>query len=67
MICEILGLFVNTLITDEKYSLHNIENLAQPIQIKLSKKQETSPEVFALFLKYTPNFKHFEKKYGTHS
>ena len=30
---EILGLFVNTLTADDKYSLHNSENLTQPIQM----------------------------------
>ena len=29
MICEILGLFVDTLIADDKYSLRNRENLPQ--------------------------------------
>ena len=30
---EILGLFVNTLTADDKYSLHNSKNLTQPIQM----------------------------------
>ena len=30
---EILGLFVNTLTADDKYSLQNSENLTQPIQM----------------------------------
>ena len=29
MICEILGLFVDALIADDKYSLRNRENLLQ--------------------------------------
>ena len=40
VICEILGLFVNTLNTDVKYFLRNSENLLQPIQKQLSKKQK---------------------------
>ena len=33
VISEILGLFVNTQIPDDKYSLLNSENLPQPIQM----------------------------------
>ena len=40
VICDILELFVNTLTGDDKYSLHNREDLQQPIQIQLSKKQK---------------------------
>ena len=36
-ICEILGLFVNTLTADDKYFLSNSENLHQSIQMQLSK------------------------------
>ena len=38
MICKILGLFVNTLTADDKYSVLNRDNLMQPIQRKLFKK-----------------------------
>ena len=38
MICKILGLFVDTLTTDDKYSFLNRDNLIQSIQMKLSKK-----------------------------
>ena len=34
---EILGLFANTLTTDDKYSLLNIKNLTKPIRMQLSK------------------------------
>ena len=40
VISEILGLFVNKLTADDKYSLGTKENLAQPIQMQLSKKQK---------------------------
>ena len=40
VICEILGLFVNTLTTDDKYSLRYKENLPQRSQMQLSKKQK---------------------------
>ena len=36
VICKIVGLFVNTLVADE-YSLLNIDNLTQPIQMQLNK------------------------------
>ena len=41
MICEILGHFLNTLTTDNRYFLPNSEKLAQPIQMQLHKKQIT--------------------------
>ena len=41
-ISKILGLFVNTLNVDDKYSLRNRENVPQPIQMKLSKKKNLS-------------------------
>ena len=40
VVSEILGLFVNTLAADDKYSLPNSENLWQPIEMQLSKKQK---------------------------
>ena len=39
--CEILGLFVNTLTANDKYSLLNRDNLTQLIQMKLSQKQKS--------------------------
>ena len=50
MISEILGLFINTLTADEKYSLCNSENLRKPVQMRLSKKQKNLSEFFAPFL-----------------
>ena len=52
-ISQILGLFANTLTTDEKYSLHNTENLQQPIQIQLPRKANFFCELFAAYLKST--------------
>ena len=43
---EILGLFINTLTVDEKYSLRNRKNLPLPIQLQLSQKQNKFLEVF---------------------
>ena len=48
-ICKILGLFVNTLNPDEKYSLLNRENLTQPIQMQLSTKEKNFLGFFLQF------------------
>ena len=61
-LCKILGLFVNTLTDDDKYCLLYRDNLMQPIQIRLSKKQNPFSQFFSAFLKSTLNFKHFQKK-----
>ena len=50
VICKIVGLFVNTLVADE-YSLFNIDNLTQPIQMQLSQKQKTLSKFFSIFFK----------------
>ena len=59
---KILRLFVNTLTDDDKYCLLYRDNLTQPIQILLSKKQQTFSEFFSAFLKSTLNFEHFQNK-----
>ena len=58
--CQILGLLVNTLATDEKYPVLNRENLTIPIQMQLSQKQKPFSQFFAAFLKSRLNFKIFE-------
>ena len=60
--CQILGVLVNTLATDEKCPLLKRDNLTLPIQIQLSKKQRSSSQFFAALLKTTINFEYFEKK-----
>ena len=60
--CKISRLFPNTLSADAKYSLLNRDNLTQPIQMQLSRKQKTFSQFFASFLKSSLNFKHFQKK-----
>ena len=62
VLCNILGLFVNTLSEDDKYCLLYKDNLLQPIQILLSQKQKTFSQFFSPFLKSTLNFEHFQKK-----
>ena len=51
MIRKILGLFVNTLTADDKYSLVNSDNLMQHIiQMQLSPKEKTFSEfLFCIF------------------
>ena len=59
---KILGLFVNTLIEDDRYCLLYKDNLLQPIQILLSQKQKTFSQFCSPFLKSTLNSEHFQKK-----
>ena len=40
VICEILGLFVNTWTADDKFSLRYTENLSKRIKMQLFKKQK---------------------------
>ena len=61
VIYKTLGLFINILTADDKYSLLNKDNLAQPIQMQLSKKKMFS-KLFSSFFKCRSNFEHFEKK-----
>ena len=44
------------MIADGKYSLLNRDNLRQPIQMQVSRKQETFSEFFSAFLKSSLNF-----------
>ena len=46
VICEILGVFVNTLTSDDKYRVWDCDKLLLPIQGQLSKKRKT----FSAFL-----------------
>ena len=64
-LCKILGLFVNTLTDDDKYSLLYRDNLTQEIQILLSQKRETFSKLFSKILKSILNFEHFQKKDGS--
>ena len=49
VICKTLGLFVNTLTGDEKYSLLTMDNLTQQIEMQLSKKQKALSQFFSTF------------------
>ena len=65
--CKLSRLSPNTLSGDSKYSLLNRDNLTQPIQMQLSRKQKTFSEFFCAFLKSTLNFEHSQKKDDSHS
>ena len=67
LICRILGLLVNTFATDKKYPVLNRDNLTIPIQMQLSKKQESFSKFFAPFLKSSWNSECFLKKDDLHS
>ena len=62
LIWKILVLLVTTLAPDEKYPFLNRDNLTIPIQMQLSRKQNTFSEFFTAFLKSKWNFEHFDKK-----
>ena len=66
MICEILGLFVNTLTVDDKYSLLNRDNLLQHLQVQQNKKKKPFPDFFFAFAKSRFNFESFQKKDDPH-
>ena len=63
---QISSLFPNTLSVDGKYSLFNRDNLTQPIQMQLSRKQKTFSDFFSAFFKSSLNFEHFLKKDDPH-
>ena len=55
VIPEILGLFVNTLTVNDKYSLRNSEDLQQRIQMQIPEKQKQFSAFSGPFLKSTSN------------
>ena len=59
---EILGLIVNTLTADDKYSRPNIQNLTQELQTAISQKQKTFSGIFITYLKSITNSEAFAKK-----
>ena len=59
---KILGLFVNTLTAEYRYSRRNMETFTQQVQMPLSLKQKKFPGFFIVFLKSTWNGEHFQKK-----
>ena len=67
VLSKILGLFVNTLTGDGKYSLLYRDNFTQQIQILLSQKPKTFSKLSSEILKPALNFEHFQKKDDPHS
>ena len=67
VICGILGLFVNILSANDKYFVCYRKFFLQPIQMQLSKKQNTFFQFMAPFLKFTSTSKHFDKKDDLHT
>ena len=67
VLCKILGLLVNTLTDDDKYSLLYRDNLPQQIQILLSQKPKTFSRLSSEISIPTLNFEHFQKKVDPHS
>ena len=59
---EILGLFVNALTADDKYSGSTMQNLQQQFQTPLSQKQNTFSGFFISFPKCAWNLEHFQTK-----
>ena len=60
-------MFVNTLTADDKYSLLNRDNLAEPIRTPLSQKHTAFSQFLLAFPKFTLNIEHFQKKDDPHS
>ena len=61
-ISNILGQFVNSLISNDNHSLLNKVTLMQLIHIDLSKKRRTFSESSSTFLEFGLNFEYFEVK-----
>ena len=62
VIWKISRLFPNTLSSDGKYFVFTRDNLTQPIQMQLSRKQKTFSHFFSAYLKFILNFEHFQRK-----
>ena len=65
--CKFSRLFPNSLSADRKCSLLNRNNLTQPTQMQLSRKQKTFSVFFPAFSKSSLNFEYFFKKDDPHS
>ena len=62
-----LGLFVNTLTGDEKYSRHNRENFPPQIEMIFCRNPKPFCTFYIPFMTSTSNFEYFEKKSESHS
>ena len=61
VICQILGIFRNTLTANDKYAFLDWENLPTPTQMQWSFKPKTFSDFLNLFPEYTSKFEDFEK------
>ena len=59
---KILGVFVNRLTAEYKYSRRDMETFAQQVHTPLSLKQKTFSGFLITFPKSTSNGEHFQKK-----
>ena len=59
---EILGLFVNSMTAEYKYSRRNMQNCQKQLQTQLSQKGKAFSGLFIAFLKCISSLEHFEKK-----
>ena len=57
---------MKTLLVDDKHYLLNRDNLTQPIQMQLYRKQKKILNFFLAFLKSIESFKHMPKKDDAH-
>ena len=64
VLCKILQLFAKILTAKDKYSILNRDNLTEPIQMELSKKQKAVFQFLTAFLKSLSYFEYF--KYNRH-
>ena len=60
--CQISGLLVNTLASNQKYPVLNRDNLTIPIQMELSQKKKTCSQFYTSVSKSRWNLKYFQKK-----
>ena len=60
--CQISGLLINKLDSDDRYPVLNRDNLTIVGQMQLPQKQKTFSQFSAAFFKSRFNFKYFEKK-----
>ena len=61
MTWKTLRLFFKILPADDKYCLHGRDNLMEPKQMHLSRKEKTVSQFFCAFLKSTRTFKHSQQ------
>ena len=66
MIFKILGVFVNPLTADQKYSFLNRGYLLQHFQMQLSQKRKIFSPFFFPFYQFRFNFEHLQKEDNPH-